>query len=315
MSACPDATRSPPTGGSVEVLTGAVTADGRDGYGARVADTVIRAARARAREAGARAGVVVRAVAAIDDLERVREVLDATWPLPGGGTVMETNLIRAIEHSGGYVAAALDPTDPAGPAVGAAVAFLGRHPSSSGGWTTHLHSHAAAVRAGWRDRHVGSALKLHQRAWALEHEVPVITWTFDPLVRRNARFNLVKLGAEVAEYLPDFYGDMTDEMNAGDHSDRLLAWWQVGSVRAERAAAGSLAPYPAPPAGALRVPLPEDIVALRSRDPEAALTWRMQVREVMLPALADGYVVGGVDVDGGYVLIPPAAALEEVPSP
>jgi hypothetical protein len=101
-----------------------------------MADAVIRAARARAREAGARAGVVVRAVQAIDDHERVREVLDATWPLPGGGTVMETNLIRAIEHSGGYVAAALDPTDPAGPAVGAAVAFLGRHPSSSGGWTT-----------------------------------------------------------------------------------------------------------------------------------------------------------------------------------
>lgn len=295
-------------------MAGVASPGGGDGYGAEMADAVIRAARARAREAGARAGVVVRAVQAIDDLERVREVLDATWPLPGGGTVMETNLIRAIEHSGGYVAAALDPTDPHGPAVGAAVAFLGRHPSDGAGWTTHLHSHAAAVRAGWRDRHVGSALKLHQRAWALEHEVPVITWTFDPLVRRNARFNLVKLGAEVAEYLPDFYGDMTDEMNAGDHSDRLLAWWRVGSARAERAAAGSLAPYAALPSGALRVPLPEDIVALRSRDPEAALAWRMQVREVMVPALADGFVVGSVDVDGAYVLLPPAAAAQEEPS-
>ena len=56
-------------------------------------------------------------------------------------------------------------------------------------------------------------------------------------------------------------------------------------------------------------------MAVRSRDPEAALTWRMQVREAMMPALADGYVVAGVDNDGGYVLIPPAAALEEVPSP
>ena len=280
-----------------------------------MADAVLDSARARAREAGARAGVVVRAVRAIDDLERVREVLDATWPLPGGGTVMETNLIRALEHSGGYVAAALDPTDPHGPAVGAAVGFLGRHPGDSGEWTTHLHSHAAAVRAGWRDRHVGSALKLHQRAWALEHEVPVITWTFDPLVRRNARLNLVKLGAEVAEYLPDFYGAMTDEMNAGDHSDRLLAWWRVGSPRSQRAAAGSLAPYAALPAGALLVPLPEDIVALRASDPEAALAWRLQVREVMVPALADGFVVDGVDVDGGYVLLPPSAGVEEDPSP
>jgi predicted GNAT superfamily acetyltransferase len=103
-------------------------------------------------------------------------------------------------------------------------------------------------------------------------------------------------------------------MNAGDHSDRLLAWWRVGSARAERAAAGSLAPYAALPSGALRVPLPEDIVALRSRDPEAALAWRMQVREVMVPALADGFVVGSVDVDGAYVLLPPAAAAQEEPS-
>ena len=52
---------------------------------------------------------------------------------------------------------------------------------------------------------------------------------FDPLVRRNARLNLVRLGADVTDYLPDFYGAMDDAVNAGDRSDRLLA--RCGSGR------------------------------------------------------------------------------------
>jgi len=34
----------------------------------------------------------------------------------------------------------------------------------------------------------------------------VIAWTYDPLIRRNAYFNLVKLGARPVEYLRNFYG-------------------------------------------------------------------------------------------------------------
>ena len=45
-------------------------------------------------------------------------------------------------------------------------------------------------------------------------------WTYDPLVSRNARFNLVKLGAVGTEYAVDFYGPMRDGVNDGE-SDRL----------------------------------------------------------------------------------------------
>ena len=68
---------------------------------------------------------------------------------------------------------------------------------------------------------VGFALKVHQRAWALARGVPAIVWTFDPLVARNAWFNLAKLAALPAAYLEDFYGPMTDAINAGMASDRL----------------------------------------------------------------------------------------------
>src|SRR6266542_3171738 len=89
--------------------------------------------------------------------------------------------------------------------VGASVGFL--HPA---GGVFGLHSHITGVRAAARGRGAGFALKQHQRAWALARDLPVVTWTFDPLVRRNAFLNLVKLGAEVVEYLPDFYGPMGD---------------------------------------------------------------------------------------------------------
>ena len=46
-------------------------------------------------------------------------------------------------------------------------------------------------------------------------------------MRRNAWFNIHVLGAEVHEYLVDFYGPIDDAINAGDESDRLLVAWAV----------------------------------------------------------------------------------------
>jgi len=268
-----------------------------------MATDVGREAESAAAASAERSGVVVRSLHTTDDLERARVIFDATWPLPGGGTPMELNLLRAMEHAGGYIAAAFAADDPEGPAVGAAQGFLGRHDGPEG-HELHLHSHMAAALPGWRDRGVGTAMKLHQRAWALRHDIPVIAWTFDPLVRRNARFNLIKLGAEVSEYLPDFYGTMTDAINAGDRTDRLMAWWVVASERAADAAARRLGSVDPHQPGAIVVPLPDDIVAIRQRDPQEALGWRMRVREVLLPALADGYRVAGLDASDSYVLLP-----------
>ena len=86
---------------------------------------------------------------------------------------------------------------------------------------------ALAVETEVQSRGVGYALKLHQRAWALHEDVRTITWTSDPLIRRNAWFNLNKLGASVVEYLPEFYGAMRDGINAGDLTDRCLVRWDL----------------------------------------------------------------------------------------
>jgi predicted GNAT superfamily acetyltransferase len=176
-----------------------------------------------------------------------------------------------------------------------------------------MHSHIAGVAPELSGRGVGYALKLHQRAWALDRGVRTITWTFDPLVGRNAYFNLVKLGAVAAEYLPDFYGGMDDGINGGDETDRLLVRWELdapgatgapsdGSVVAlDRSADGG------PVAGSLDgdrllVAVPSDVEKLRATDPALARRWRTAVREALVPLLADGAQITGFDKAGWYVL-------------
>ncbi|GAA2791071.1 hypothetical protein GCM10020219_072970 [Nonomuraea dietziae] len=44
-------------------------------------------------------------------------------------------------------------------------------------------------------------------------------------MRRNAYFNIAKLGARPFEYVENFYGRMADSINEGDESDRLVVEW------------------------------------------------------------------------------------------
>ena len=70
----------------------------------------------------------------------------------------------------------------------------------------------------------------------------MIAWTYDPLIRRNAYFNLVKLGARPVEYLRNFYGTMDDAINGGTETDRMLVHWDLRSDLAVAACAGQVRP-------------------------------------------------------------------------
>jgi predicted GNAT superfamily acetyltransferase len=148
---------------------------------------------------------------------------------------------------------------------------------------------------------------MHQRVWALEHELDTIVWTFDPLVRRNAVLNLIKLGVDVRGFEVNFYGAMDDGINAGDPTDRLFAWWRLQSPRAVSALRGELSRIDVAGERAAgrdlrEIPLPDDIVGLRSSDPASAGEWRLTVREALSRDLVDGYGIVGVSTGGGYVL-------------
>jgi predicted GNAT superfamily acetyltransferase len=254
-------------------------------------------------------------------MSAARAVFDEVWP--GEGTQVTSNLLRALVHAGGYCSVVLDDDDRV---VGAALGFPSRDASLPGG--VYLHSHMAAVVDGLRDRGIGAAIKQHQRAWAREQGIPVVSWTFDPLVRRNAHFNVNRLGVEVRAYHPDFYGVMTDAINAGDRTDRLVAWWVVDSERAHAAAQGDLVipdhdsmlqnardlirlddgvprlADPPAPGETVLVSLPDDVVSLRQADPALGLQWRLAVREALTTSFEAGLRVSAVTSAGAYVLTP-----------
>lgn len=222
-----------------------------------------------------------------DDMVAVVEVFDAVW----GSTppVATTELLTAVAHGGGYVALARAVD---GRPVGASLGLLARHDDAP-----VLHSHVTGLVEAVRGTGVGRALKLHQRSWAAAHGLDQIVWTYDPLVRRNAWFNLEVLGAEAREYLPSFYGTMSDAINAGDRSDRLLVAWDVrGPVRD----AGQVGTAPGPGAGV--VPTPADVVELRRTDPAAVARWRDEVADALQGAFAAGRPIVGFTRAGEYVI-------------
>jgi predicted GNAT superfamily acetyltransferase len=225
------------------------------------------------------ATIEIRTLETAADMATIVTILQQVW---GTTTpIVNVELLRAIEHSGGYVAAAYE----SGRIIGASFGFLGRH-----GPDLALHSHVTGILPGG----VGRAMKTHQRDWAAARGIPWITWTFDPLVRRNAWFNIEVLGAHVAEYLVQFYGPMTDSINAQDESDRLLVAWPASDD----------VPRPVAPPGSttIEIPTPDDIVVLRRTDPAHALGWRRRLRTELGDRLAAGAVVTGFTRDGDYLL-------------
>lgn len=209
------------------------------------------------------------------ELSQLAAFFSSVWQ--GEDEVVPADLAVAVVHAGGYAAAAFEGNEIVAGSFGFRGGYLGR---------TSLHSHVtASLVAG-----AGFELKMHQREWALGQGIDVITWTFDPLVRRNCVFNFVKLGAIAVEYLPNFYGTMTDSINAGDQSDRLLALWNLRET-------------PDPATELFEVELPEDIESIRKSDLASALQWRESVRAKLLPAIADGARITGMTQDRTKLII------------
>jgi predicted GNAT superfamily acetyltransferase len=282
--------------------------------------TADRAA-AQAEAAAGRAGVEVRSLGHIDDVARLDGLFASVWG-PRGNAFVPLEILQAFRLAGNYVVGAY-----AGDRlVAGGVAFLGEH-----GGRLHLHSHIVGVVPDLQGRAVGYAVKLHQRAWCLARGVDEVIWTFDPLIRRNAYFNLEKLRTRVVGYEERFYGDALDDaVNAGDDSDRAVVSWPLSDPEVVAAADGDTPPAgdaslsgevilrpgdgdepvatPVDAAGAtLRAWVPPDIVTLRRQDPELGRAWRVALRRTVGRAVRDGGYVGvGMSRDGWYTLVPDA---------
>jgi predicted GNAT superfamily acetyltransferase len=193
-------------------------------------DPVLASAEDAARRAADAAGLRIRELTELSGFEAACQLFDEIWQPDPADRPMTPGLMRALTKAGSYVAGAYRGEV----LTGASVGFLGPPADRA------LHSHITGVRD--TGEGAGYAMKLHQRAWALAHGVTEIAWTYDPLIRRNAYFNLVKLGARPAEYLPNFYGGMQDGINGGDDTDRLLVRWDLLSPPVVGACGGTFSP-------------------------------------------------------------------------
>lgn len=272
-------------------------------------DVRARAA-AAARRAAERAGITVRTLETVAELDDASQLICRIWD-DDGDPKAPTSLLKALVHAGNFVAGAFAGDE----LVGVSLGFLGLDQSE-----LHLHSHITGIDRAYQGRSLGFALKQFQRSWALERDLRTILWTADPLVRGNAFFNLVKLGASMVGYHENFYGLLEDGLNSGD-SDRALLRWDLASSRAVVAADGRVdepsaqvgcvvlkpnddgAPTTYEAGGdVLLAWLPESIVRIRAEDPVRAEGWRAALRSTVARALAEGFRGDSITRDGWLVL-------------
>jgi predicted GNAT superfamily acetyltransferase len=214
-------------------------------------------------------------------------VLAAVW---GGADPIPADVITAIIHSGGYASLASQIINGKKQFVGGSLAIVGNYQRK-------LHSHVTGVIDAATNTGVGRALKDHQWLWAKENNFSAISWTFDPLVRRNAHFNLIVLGAKVVKYCQNYYGEINDMINVGDQTDRLVVERQVEEFTVAPSGSTCVAKD-----DDLIIPTPSDIVVVRKTDRDAATRLRLEQRASFESAFANSFSVQGLTTDGSFVL-------------
>jgi predicted GNAT superfamily acetyltransferase len=220
-------------------------------------------------------------------LEETKVALEVCRSVWGVDAVQDVDLYFVAATHGGYLGIAWLNDEP----VGAAFGLLSNRGRG-------LHSHMTAV-ASEHGAGIGYGLKQHQRAWAATQGIEYITWTFDPLVRRNAWFNLVRLGAHVTGYEVNYYGALGDAINGNDESDRLMLSWPV------HGGSGSVVE---PRPNDVLVSIPDDIEAIRSSENSSrtgnseSVGWRLRMRADLQPLLSDAWQLIGLSADYRYVL-------------
>jgi predicted GNAT superfamily acetyltransferase len=248
---------------------------------------------------------VIKILETPEELAVVEGVQRAVWP--GSETdVVPAHLMITAVHNGGLV-------------IGAFIDDPGIEFTPDGPRPKHC-SHMMGIRPEQRDSGIGFALKRAQWQMVRHQGLDHITWTYDPLLSRNAYLNIAKLGAVCSSYRRSEYGNMRDGMNAGLPSDRFQVDWWVNTRRVERRlgkrprrplklenfSKAELQPLYAPQPGSwLRPPehfsglngklalaeIPSDFISLKEADFALARDWRFFSRELFETAFAGGYLV------------------------
>jgi predicted GNAT superfamily acetyltransferase len=289
------------------------------------------------------AGYNIRLLETPEDMTRVEDLQRAVWPGSETDVVPMHMLITAV-HNGGLVFGAFKEQE----IIGFVFGFPGLENTPDGPRPKHC-SHMMGIHPDHRDAGIGFALKRAQWQMVRHQGLDHVTWTYDPLLSRNAYLNIAKLGAVCTTYRRAEYGEMRDGLNAGLPSDRFQVDWWINTRRAERrlgkrsrptlklshVARSGLRPFyplqertdglPRPPEHVphfedrlLLAEIPGDFMDMKSKDFALARDWRFFTRELFETAFAAHYIVTDFVFDraegnprGLYVLTHGESTLEQ----
>jgi len=261
----------------------------------------------------------IKIIENVDEMHQVERLQRLVWS--GLETdIVPAHLVNSAVHNGGLlIGAYLDHE-----LVGFVFGFPGAYSTPDGPRLKH-YSSMLGVRADLRGQGLGFALKRAQWQMVRHQGIDRITWTFDPLLSRNAWLNITRLGAVCNNYRRDFYGKMDDGLNRGLPSDRFDVDWWVNSHRVNRrlsrrrrkhldlahflaGGAPILNPAEMDTLGLLHpvertgfkwgkelpillVEIPIDFQALKAIDLKLALEWRLHSRSIFEELFKEGYLV------------------------
>lgn len=230
------------------------------------------------------------------DMDGLEEVQQSAWGYDDRD-LTPSSLFTVHAHMGGIVCAAFAAAAPSLP-VGFAYSF----PALYNGKMVQ-HSHMLAIRPEHRASGLAVRLKQHQRTRALALGYTLMTWTFDPLLTKNARLNLGKLNAKAVSYHPNWYS-IRGGIYAGLPADRFFVEWDLtkefaprpnvaphGEIALQAAGIAAGVPNLEVQDKVVLIESPRDIDALKKTDLVAAQTWREAHRLVFAHYLTRGYVV------------------------
>jgi predicted GNAT superfamily acetyltransferase len=253
--------------------------------------------------------ISIRPLTTLEDCRRVATLEREVWGYSDAEDVVPPPVLIVSIKRGGILLGAFD-------AMGEMKGFVYSMPAIKGGQATQW-SHMLGVTPDARGTGVGARLKLAQRDAAIDMGIELIEWTYDPLQALNAHLNFARLGVVASEYEENIYGESSSPLHRGTPTDRLVAEWHIKRPHVERRlfqpaqpamrdASISSAPVVNPSAAGLvwlrpgpvvltadtariLVEIPMGFAEMQLGDPELALAWRLQTREIFLNYFQKGY--------------------------
>jgi chorismate synthase len=215
-----------------------------------------------------------------------QRVAKAAWKI-GDREVSSTADLIALTHAGALTAGVFE--------GGELLGFVHGFPRILRGRVCQ-HSHLLAVNPSAQGRGLSTRLKFFQRRWCLDRGIDLVTWTYDPLLVKNARLNLMRLRAVARKYHRDFYGPIGGIY--GDlPTDRFEVFWDLHDPRVAAAARGSRREMPASSRG-IRVEVPLAASGFLRSDPSRALRERLRLREAAEKLMKRRYAATAIFLDG-----------------